>query len=125
MKKILLVDDDPISLYVLTNYLKSMDYIAVTANDGLQAWEILQKNPEEFSVVIADRIMPKLHGLQLLEKMRNHVRLKTVPVILLTGEAEKEEQITAVKAGVFDFLYKPIDKQLLITVLKRALQAII
>jgi len=120
-KKILLVDDDPISLHVLINCLRN-DYPIETAVDGQQAWEILQAHPQDFAVIIADRIMPKLHGLQLLEKMQTHPELKRLPLILLTGEAEKAEQIAAIKAGVFDFLYKPVDAQLLLRVLERAIQ---
>lgn len=121
LKKILLIDDDPISLQVLINYLRN-HYEFATAADGLQAWEMLQAKPHDFAVVIADRIMPKLHGLQLLAKMQTHADLQKIPLILLTGEAEKAEQIAAIKAGIFDFLYKPINEQLLVSVLKRALK---
>lgn len=119
--KILLVDDDPVSLQILTNYLAD-DYEFETAEDGQQAWELLQLRPNSFSVVIADRIMPKLHGLQLLAKMQAHPMLKNLPLILLTGEAEKSEQIEAIKAGVFDFLYKPVEKALLLALLKRLIK---
>lgn len=118
--KLLLVDDDPISLQVLMHFLHDRYHFA-TAENGLQAWEMLQAEPGKFAVVIADRIMPKLHGLQLLEKMRMRTDLKNIPFILLTGEAEKEEQIAAIKAGIFDFLYKPVAADLLLSVIERAL----
>lgn len=120
--KILIVDDDPISLRVLTEYLQQMHYAYVAANDGKQAWELLEKAPNEFALVITDRVMPHLHGLQLLEKMQQHPVLKDTPMLMLTGEAEKEDIIAAVKAGVEDFLYKPIEKELLSAVLQRLLK---
>lgn len=123
IKKVLLVDDDPISLQVLRNYLHNQ-YEFETAEDGLQAWQLLQAKPDDFAVVIADRIMPKLHALQLLEKMQVHEKLRNLPMILLTGEAEKEEQIAAIKVGIFDFLYKPVDAKLLLSVLQRAFNKI-
>jgi CheY-like chemotaxis protein len=119
MKKILIVDDDPVSLYLLANFLSELNYSYVTAEDGLQALLLLEHAPHEFSLLITDRIMPKLHGLELLAKMRQHPILKELPVIMLTGVAEKEEIVEAIKAGINDFLYKPIAKDLLQVVLKR------
>jgi CheY-like chemotaxis protein len=118
-KKILLVDDDAISLHLLSAYLAETDYSYVTAVNGLQAWELLQANPAEFSLVISDRIMPKLHGIDLLKKMLAHPLLLHVPLIMLTGVAEKAEVLEAIGAGVKDFLYKPVEKDLLLAVLKR------
>lgn len=119
--KILLVDDDVISLKVLVNYLQETDYNYLTATDGLKAWELLINNPAEFSLVIADRVMPHLHGSDLLKKMQTHPQLKSIPFIMLTGEAEKEDMLDAVKAGVEDFLFKPIEKALFLSVLRRIL----
>lgn len=120
--KLLIVDDDPISLRVLSEYLRGANYGFVAAENGQQAWEILQKSPQEFALVIADRIMPKMHGMELLAQMRQHQTLKNIPLIMLTGEVEKDEMVAAIKAGVFDFLHKPIEKELLLAVLKRVLQ---
>lgn len=119
--QVLIVDDDPISLCVLTRYLIEADYAYVKAENGQQAWELLSDKPQEFAVVITDRIMPKLHGLELLAKMQAHPLLKQIPVIFLTGVAEKEEMIEVIKAGASDFLYKPIEKELLLAVLKRVM----
>lgn len=118
--KLLIIDDDLISLHVLGEYLHAANYEFIAAENGQQAWELLQNSPAEFAVVIVDRIMPKMHGLELLAKMRQHEILKNIPVIMLTGEAEKDEIIAAMRAGVFDFLHKPIEKELLLAVLKRA-----
>ncbi len=119
-QKILIADDDPISLHVISQYLQEAGYQFATAHDGQQAWEFLSQAPEEFTVVIADRIMPHLHGLDLLLKMQQHPVLKNIPLIMLTGAAEKTEIVAALKAGVFDFLHKSIDKDLLLMTLKRA-----
>lgn len=120
-KKILLVDDDLISLKVLDTYLSAEGYAVITTADGRIAWEILQKNPHDFSLVITDRVLPHLHGIDILKKMQQVSFLKNIPVIMITGIAEHEERIEAIKEGVFDFLYKPIEKELLIKVIKKAL----
>jgi len=118
-KKLLIADDDPISLHVITTYLREANYPFITAEDGQKALELLQQNPADYAAVIADRIMPKLHGLELLTKMKSNPQLKSLPMIMLTGEAEKAEMVEAIKAGVFDFLFKPVEKELLISILRR------
>ncbi len=120
-KKILIADDDPISLRVLSEYLQIAGYNFVAVEDGQQAWELLQQTPEQFVLVISDRIMPKLHGLELLANMRQYPVLKNIPFVMLTGVSDKAEVVEATKAGVDDFLYKPITKELLLAVVKRML----
>lgn len=119
--KILLVDDDPISLHVLNEYLSAEGYVVVAAADGRAAWELLQTNPTEFSAVITDRVLPHLHGIDILKNMLADPILKNIPVIMITGVAEHEERIEAIKAGIFDFLYKPIEKDLLLAVVRKAI----
>lgn len=119
MKKILLVDDDILSLRIMTQYLDEAGYIYVIAQDGKQAWDYLQQSPDKFLVVFTDRVMPKLHGLELLAKMKQTSLTNGIPVILFTGEASNEERIDALYQGVYDFFYKPISKPLLLAILKK------
>jgi DNA-binding NtrC family response regulator len=121
MKKILIADDDPISLRALEEYLKTNHFSYLVATNGTQAWELLQQNTD-IGIVIADRIMPGLHAIQLLEKMKEHPLLNKTPVVILTGEAEKTDMVAAIRAGAFDFLYKPIEKELLQAIIQRALK---
>ncbi|MEN9471255.1 MAG: hypothetical protein RL214_611 [Pseudomonadota bacterium] len=116
-KKILLVDDDRLFLHVLTQYLDEAQYAYVTCQNGQQAWTYLQRYPNKFFVVLADRIMPKLHGIDLLINMKK-ISLE-IPLILCTGEASKDERCEAIAQGVYDFLYKPISKELLLAILKK------
>ncbi len=116
-KKILLVDDDRLFLHVLTQYLDEAQYAYVSCQNGQQAWNYLQEYPNKFFVVLADRIMPKLHGIDLLANMKK-ISLD-IPLILITGEASKEERCEAIAQGVYDFLYKPISKELLLAILKK------
>lgn len=120
-RKILIADDDAISLRVLKEYLLTANYPIVEATHGKQAWELLQQSPDEFVLAIIDRVMPHLHGIDLVRKMKQHPLLKDTPVIMLTGISEKEEVIEALRAGVNEFLYKPVEKELLIAVVKKIL----
>lgn len=116
-KQILLVDDDELCLKVLTQYLDEAQYTYIACKDGQLAWNYLQQDPDKFFVVLSDRIMPNLHGLQLLEKMQK--RKLNIPLVLFSGEANKEERCEAIKLGAYDFFYKPISKELLFAVLKK------
>lgn len=116
-KQILLVDDDELCLKVLAKYLDEAQYSYVTCKDGQLAWNYLQQYADNFFVVLTDRIMPHLHGLQLLEKMQN--KGINIPLIIFSGIASKEERCEAIARGAYDFFYKPISKDLLLALLKK------
>lgn len=121
-KKILLVDDEPISLHVLSEFLNEANFLHEKSENGRDAFKKLKSAPNEYSVVVMDRIMPYMSGLEMLRAMQNSEELKNIPVIMLTGLGEKEDIIDAVKAGVFDYLTKPVEKDLLIKLIERALR---
>lgn len=121
-KKILVVDDEPISLHVLSEFLKGSEYSYDEAQNGRIAYDKLLSAPDNYSVVVMDRIMPYMSGIEVLNKMQSSDKMKHIPVIMLTGLGEKEDIIDAVKAGVFDYLTKPVEKELLIKLIERALK---
>lgn len=116
-KQILLVDDDELCLKVLTQYLDEAQYSYITCKDGQRAWNYLQQHPNNFFVILSDRVMPHLHGLQLLAKMQKQGL--NIPLVLFSGVASKEERCEAIAHGVYDFFYKPVSKELLLALLKK------
>src|SRR5436190_17315694 len=86
-KQILLVDDDALYLKVLTRYLDEAQYSYVTCKDGQLAWDQLQQNYDKFFVVLSDRIMHNLHGLQLLTRMQK--KSITINIVLFAGISTK------------------------------------
>ena len=120
-KKILIVDDEPISLKVLSEYLEGENLNLEFAENGKQALAILEKEPKNVSLVIMDRIMPFMSGMEVFQVMKQSNLLKKIPVIMLTGMTEKEDIIDAVDAGVFDYLTKPVNKNLLVSLVRRAI----
>jgi CheY-like chemotaxis protein/anti-sigma regulatory factor (Ser/Thr protein kinase) len=117
---ILLVDDEPFNLDILLEYLEDAGYALDVAEDGRQAWEKLEAAPENFDVVLLDRMMPGLSGLEVLERMKAHPVLQSVPVILQTALAARAEIVEGMQAGAYYYLTKPFEEAMLLSVLQTA-----
>jgi two-component system chemotaxis response regulator CheY len=119
--KILVVDDSSTMRRIIVNTLARLGYKdVVQAADGAEAWEAMQANPD-IGVVITDWNMPNMNGLELVKKIRAEEKYIDVPIIMVTTEGGKAEVITALKAGVNNYIVKPFTPQ----VLKEKLQAVI
>ncbi len=118
---ILVIDDDPISLKVLVDLLRSLDYTTDAATSGEAAWKLLLQHPHRYTAIIVDRVMEGIDALELIRLLHQNSNLKNIPIIVQTGEADPEDFIAAVKAGASDFIYKPIEKDLLMHVVKKAI----
>jgi len=104
--KILIVDDFSTMRRIVRNILKQLSFNNVDeAEDGDVALEKLKNGDYDF--VITDWNMPNMTGLDLLKAIRSDNRLKHMPVLLITAEAEKENVVLAAQAGVNDYIVKP------------------
>src|SRR6188768_381698 len=103
---ILLVEDEATNMAILSAYLRVAGYKVTEAHDGVQAYEILSKNPN-FDLIVTDRRMPHMDGLELAKKIKRDTRLDRIPVIMQTGASSQDEIIEGIKAGVFYYLTKP------------------
>ena len=121
-KKVLLVDDEPISLNMLCEFLKDADYPYDTANNGKKALSKLESNPDTYSLVVMDRLMPFMGGMEVLDKMQVSPTLKKIPVIILTGLGESDDILDAVKAGAYEYLTKPVNQKVLIELIEQILK---
>jgi two-component system response regulator HydG len=114
---ILLVDDDPTLLAVLSAVLRRSGYTVLTANSAKQALEILSANT--ISAIITDLHMPKMKGTALLAQLA--AAGSTIPAILVTGSGSLEEDAYAKEPGVSAVLFKPIGNRTLIRTLEKLL----
>jgi len=111
--KILIVDDMVTMRKIVRKSLKDLGYTNVEeANDGDVAWDLTQKVFSEgqgFELIISDWNMPKMKGIDFLKQVRAHGddALKATPFMLLTAEAEKDQIISAIKAGTSSYILKP------------------
>ena len=121
---ILVVDDEPLNLDIIEEFLtgKGQSYTVETAGDGLEALEKLEANPNKYDVVLLDRMMPRMSGMEVLEKMSAHSELKYIPVILQTAKVSKEDILEGLKAGAYYYLTKPFTSAILHSVVKTAVK---
>lgn len=121
---ILVVDDEPLNLDIIEEFLtgKGQPYIVETANDGVEAMEKLEADPNKYDTVLLDRMMPRMSGMEVLEKMSVHPELKYIPVILQTAKVSKEDVIEGLKAGAYYYLTKPFTSDILHSVVSSAVK---
>ncbi len=110
--KILVVDDFSTMRRIVKNILRQLGFSnIVEADDGSTGLEILQK--EKVNMVVSDWNMPKMTGLELLKAVRADDALKDIPFLMVTAEAQQENIIEAVKAGVSNYIVKPFTAETL------------
>jgi CheY-like chemotaxis protein len=106
--KILVVDDDPISRKTVTALVGMYGHETVEAEDGVQAWEILQQ-PDPPLLAILDWMMPGLDGVQVCRRARARQEERPLYLIILTSRTLKGDLLEALNAGADEFLTKPVD----------------
>ena len=119
--KLLVVDDSSTMRSIIKNTLDRLGYKDILeGEDGLQGWDVLNNNPD-VGMLITDWNMPEMNGLELVKKVRADTRFRDLPIIMVTTEGGKAEVITALKAGVNNYIVKPFTPQ----VLKEKLAAVL
>jgi len=104
--KVLIVDDFATMRRILRNILRQLGFTNINeADDGKSALKELKK--EEFDLVLCDWNMPEMSGIELLNTVRSDEKLKETPFVMVTAEAQKDNIVEAVKAGVSNYIVKP------------------
>jgi nitrogen regulation protein NR(I) len=116
---VLIVDDEMNIRRVLAAMLKREGYEVTTAADGEQALAVLQRSPVH--VVVTDMVMPRLGGMELLNRVG--AEFPDVPVILITAHGTVDSAVAALKAGAFDYITKPFEQEELKKVIAKAARA--
>ncbi len=107
--KILIAEDDPVSVKVLQFTLQHFGHEVVVAANGQEAWTKFDENPVR--VIVSDWMMPGMSGLELCEKVRNRPRTEYTYFILLTAiNTDRDNLREAMASGIDDFLSKPLDR---------------
>jgi len=102
--KILITEDDPVLLKMISYFLEKKGYAVIQASDGLSA--IDKVNSQLFDLIITDINMPFANGLEIVNTVRNVLKLPT-PIIVLTSEGVESTELNAFHIGASEFITKP------------------
>ena len=117
--KILVAEDDPVSVKILQVTLEHYGHEVVVAGTGEEAWELFNRDPVR--AILSDWMMPGISGLELCERVRARQKSDYTYFILLTAVNTSRENLReAMDAGVDDFLKKPLDREAVIMRLRVA-----
>ncbi|OQX08478.1 MAG: DNA-binding response regulator [Desulfobulbaceae bacterium A2] len=118
MSTVLVVDDEPNYLVVLSELLRDEGFEVFTAQDGVAAMDIVRQT--DLDIVLTDMRMPRMDGLELLQQVKVYDR--DLPVIVLTAYAEVEKAVAAMQAGASSYLAKPFSNEELVVSIAKAVE---
>ena len=107
--RILIAEDDRITRASLSRQLAAWDHQVMEAQDGEAAWALFQSSP--YDLVITDWEMPRLSGVEFIQRIRQANRPEYVYVIMLTSRSDKSDVVKGIEAGADDFVSKPFDRE--------------
>lgn len=118
---VLLIDDDPLNIAVMEDYLQPTGYATVPVNGGEEAWALLTgADAACFDAILLDRKLPVLDGMELLERIKATPALRDIPVIMQTTAADKEQLAEGLKKGAWYYLTKPYSREVLTAIVYAA-----
>ena len=117
---VLVVDDNQQNRELLQAYLEDVDCLTIPASDGLEALDIIKKDPPD--LVLLDVMMPKMSGFEVCKRLKNDPKTTDIPVIMVTALSEFGDIERGIDSGTDDFLSKPVNKLELLTRIKTMLK---
>jgi len=117
---ILIVDEDQKNIQILSDSLAAESFATISANDGMDALEKIQEHSP--AIVISEVDLPKLNGLQLLEKLKQNPAAATTPIVFLSNRRDKNDRIKCLRGGAKDYMIKPLHVKEVIARIKMILR---
>jgi CheY-like chemotaxis protein len=116
-RTVLIVEDDVRNVFALSSLLEPRGLKTVIARNGREALEILSRS-DAVDLVLMDVMMPEMNGIEATKEIRKQRRYKTLPIIALTAKAMADDRQECLDAGASDYLSKPIDVDMLLSLLR-------
>ncbi len=104
--KILVVDDEPLNLELMEGVL-SKEYEITRASNGIDASIMMEKTLPD--LIILDVMMPNMNGYAFCRQIKNDIKTKIIPVLMITALREENDKLNAIESGADDFFSKPVD----------------
>jgi phosphate regulon transcriptional regulator PhoB len=119
-KKILVVDDEPDLVELVSYNLKKEGFKVFTAPDGEDALDKVRKGP--FDLIILDLMLPGIQGVELCRMLRSNPKTEAIPIIMLTAKGEVSDRIRGLETGADDYMAKPFSPKELVARVKAILR---
>ncbi|WP_330960488.1 response regulator [Photobacterium sp. 53610] len=118
---LLVVDDEPVNLQVVTSFLRIAGYRVITAENGAQALNIMEN--QQPSLILLDVMMPGMNGYEVCQELRTRYSLTELPIIMLSALGQAQDRVKGFESGANDYLSKPFHKDELSARIRAHLQA--
>jgi DNA-binding response OmpR family regulator len=106
-KKVLAVDDDENTLYLIDSTLSADGYEVIKADNGYTA--LSKATSENPGLIILDLLLPRLDGVKVVKKLKDNPITNRIPIIITSGNSKKEMVVELIKLGIKNFITKPFD----------------
>ena len=108
-KTILVVDDSPTDLHLMTSMLDGKGYSIITAIDGEGAMEKTAKNHPD--LILLDVVLPQKNGFQICRELKTSPNTKNIKIVLVTGKSQETDRLWGMKQGADAYITKPFKKE--------------
>ena len=117
---VLAVDDNPAALRLLESMLERKKYHVITAVNGVDALRVMEEQGHTIDIILLDRIMPEMDGIEFCKRIKADARFRRIPVIMQTAAGRPQEIKEGIEAGVFYYLVKPLNIETLSSIVESA-----
>lgn len=121
-ERVLVVDDEELNLLIIQEFLEQESLDLDVYSDPLAAWDALHRSDVEYSLIVLDRMMPGLDGMEFLRRLKRESRFLDIPVIMQTAAASPDQVRQGLEAGAYYYLTKPYEPEALISIVRGALE---
>jgi DNA-binding NarL/FixJ family response regulator len=119
-KKLLLIDDDPNLILLVKDYLEFRGYEVVTAENGREALEVLEKQTAD--MIICDVMMPEMDGYSLVSAIRSDPKTSWIPVLFLSAKGQSQDRVKGLNIGADVYMVKPFEPEELVAQVESSLK---
>jgi len=120
MKRILLVDDEPDIVSLVSYNLKKEGFVVTAVDEGGEALDLAKK--EKFDLILLDLMLPGIHGMEVCRILRARPKTKHIPIIMLTAKGDEVDRVRGLETGADDYMTKPFSPRELIARVKAVLR---
>ena len=122
--RILVVDDEPMNLEIIGDVLDDPSFVVSNAANGEIAWQAMQVGETLPQLLVLDRMMPVLDGIELLKRIKAEPRFADIPVIMQSAASSSSDIAEGVAAGAWYYLPKPYAPRDLLAIVRAALEEV-